>query len=233
MYNVSLKKLVLVTAFLFFTQSCTVYTEKRSEALSQAVYATSEGIKNARLDKAYEYSEQAKRLAYAPKNLIPVPQYHTKEIKKITAINSSITPVQASSNNKVKPLDKQVINSNVIYTTNNNDETETVLRLVVPDFLKDAKILIENSNEWNELLKTKEFKEFLEKDNERLEKLKSDIDAELKKQLEYSNKMVLDLNNLQKLVLKKDLLIIRLYIVIGLLIGAIGGGVYLRMKGVL
>jgi len=233
MYNVSLKKLVLVTAFLFFIPSCTVYTEKRSEALSQAVYATSEGIKNARLDKAYEYSEQAKRLAYAPKKLIPVPQYHTKEIKKITAINSSITTVQASSNNKVKPLDKQVINSNVMYMTNNNDETETVLRLVVPDFLKDAKLLIENSNEWNELLKTKEFKEFLEKDNERLEKLKSDIDAELNKQLEYSNKMVLDLNNLQKSVLKKDLLIIRLYIVIGLLIGAIGGGVYLRMKGVL
>ena len=229
MYNVSLKKLVLVTAFLFFIPSCTVYTEKRSEALSQAVYATAESINNARFDKAGPYAEQAKRLAYAPKNKISVSPIITSNTKKTESTNKTIDVKKGSSNVKTG----STLNSSIIKVTTNTDEEEQLLRLVIPESLKHAKLLIENSDEWNELLQTKRFKEQLEIDNANLKKLSNDIDAELQKQLKYNNQMVIDLNNLQKLVLKKDLLILRLYIVIGLLVGTLVGGVYLRVKGVL
>lgn len=203
--------------------SCTIYTEKRSESLSQAVFATAEGIKNARFEKAAEYSEQAKRLAYPPKNPIKVSPIITKQTKQIQSVNSSSTIKNSTTK----------IGTNVITATSLNENEETVLRLVIPESLKHAKLLIENSEEWNELLKTKEFKDQLEQDNLRLKKLAQDIDDELAKQQKYNSKMVEDLNKMQKDILKRDLHIIKLYIVIVLLLATIGGGVYLRMKGVL
>lgn len=216
-----------ITILVLFT-SCTIYTEKRSEALSQAVFATAEGIKNARFEKAAEYSEQAKKLAYPPKKHITISPILTKQVKNIQSINSQAT---------VKTLNTSIpstsVKTNVITSTSHQEEEETVLRLVIPESLKQAKLLIENSAEWNELLKTKEFKEQLEQDNLRLKKLAQDIDDELYKQQKYTNKMVEDLNKLQKDVIKKDLHILKLYIVVVLLLTAIGGGVYLRIKGIL
>jgi hypothetical protein len=105
--------------------------------------------------------------------------------------------------------------------------------LVIPESLKHAKLLIENSEEWNELLQTKKFKEQLEIDNANLKKLASDVDNELQKQLKYNNQMVIDLNNMQKKLIEKDLLITRLYITIFGLVLSIVGGIYLRIKGIL
>lgn len=207
--------------------SCTIYTEKRSESLSQAVYATAEGIKNARFEKAFQFAEQAKRLAYAPKNPIPVPPIITKETKSVTAINSTTKPIGTTKG------PTPVVGSSIITKTTENDETETVIRLVVPEFLKDAKLLIENSEEWNELLKTKEFKEFLEQDNKRLEKLVKDIDEELKRQQEYNNQMVIKISELEKALERRNTLVLKLYIVIFGLVLAIAGGIYLRIKGIL
>lgn len=208
---------------------CAVYTEKRSEALSQAVYATAESIKNARFDKAGPYAEQAKRLAYAPKTQITVPPIITSSTKKIEAINKTTVVKRGSSN--VNTGSK--INTSIIKATSETEEDEQVLRLVIPESLKHAKLLIENSEEWNELLQTKKFKEQLEVDNANLKKLANDIDAELQKQLKYNNQMVIDLNNMQKKLVEKDLLITRLYITIFGLILSIVGGVYLRIKGIL
>lgn len=223
----TLNTAVATIAFLLLP-ACTVYTEKRSEALSQAVYATAEGIQNGRFEKAYSFAEQAKRLAYVPKNPIPVPPLITSSTKKVTAVNSTVEPGGANKTNS-----KPTIGTSIITTTTENDQEETALRLVIPEFLKHAKIIIENSEEWNELLKTKEFKEFLEKDNKRLEKLIKDINEELERQQRYNNQMVEDLNRYQKAVLEKDLLITRLYIIIAILLLSIGGGIYLRIKGIL
>ncbi len=208
---------------------CAVYTEKRSEALSQAVYATAESIKNARFDKAGPYAEQAKRLAYAPKNQISVPPIITSTTKKIEATNKTTFVKKGSSNTNTGSK----INTSIIKASSETEEDEQVLRLVIPESLKHAKLLIENSEEWNELLQTKKFKEQLEVDNANLKKLASDIDAELQKQLKYNNQMVIDLNTMQKKLVEKDLLITRLYITILGLILSIVGGIYLRIKGIL
>jgi hypothetical protein len=194
--------------------SCTVYTEKRSESLSQAVFATADSISGARFDLSYKYAEQAKRLAYPPKKPIEITRVFTKEV---------VTP-----NEK-----KTLIPPSFVTATLDNKEQRPVLRLVVPEFLKHTKLLIENSEEWNEMVKAKEFAKQLEADKQTLQKLTSDIDAELQRQYQMNSKMVEDLNKLQKQVLAKDLLILKLYIVIVGLILMLGGGVYLRMKGIL
>ncbi len=54
------------------------------------------------------------------------------------------------------------------------------------------------------MVKTKEFAKQLEIDKQNLQKLTSDIDAELQKQYQMNSKMVEDLNKLQKQVLAKD-----------------------------
>lgn len=190
---------------------CSVYTEKRSEALSQAVFATAESIKNARFDKAGPYAEQAKRLAYPPKKQLSVPPIITSSTKKTYSPN--------------KLTDVKIISNSI--------EDDKFLRLVIPESLKHSKLLIENSEEWNELLKTKQFKDQLEVDNANLKQLANDIDVELQKQMKYNNQMVIDLNNMQKKLVEKDLLITRLYITIVVLIISIAGGIYLRIKGIL
>jgi hypothetical protein len=224
-----MKTYIIISCFLILLTSCTIYTEKRSEALSQAVYATAESINNARFDKAGPYAEQAKRLAYAPKNKISVPPIITSNTKRIESTNKTIDVKKSSSNVKTG----STLNSSVIKATTNTDDEEQFLRLVIPESLKHAKLLIENSDEWNELLQTKKFKEQLEIDNANLKKLSNDIDTELQKQLKYNNQMVIDLNTMQKKLVEKDLLITRLYIFIFVLLLSIAGGIYLRIKGIL
>ena len=224
-----MKTYIIISCFLILLTSCTIYTEKRSEALSQAVYATAESINNARFDKAGPYAEQAKRLAYAPKNKISVPPIITSNTKKIESTNKTIDVKKSSSNVKTG----STLNSSVIKATTNANDEEQFLRLVIPESLKHAKLLIENSDEWNELLQTKKFKEQLEIDNANLKKLSTDIDTELQKQLKYNNQMVIDLNTMQKKLVEKDLLITRLYIFIFVLLLSIAGGIYLRIKGIL
>jgi hypothetical protein len=209
--------------------SCTVYTEKRSEALSQAVFATAESIKNARFDKAGPYAEQAKRLAYPPKKQITVAPIITATTKKIVSTNDS-TPIKKGSSN-VNTGSK--IKSSIIGVTSDTEEEEQILRLVIPETLKHAKLLIENSEEWNELMQTKKFKEQLEIDNANLKKLANDIDAELQKQMQFNNQMVIDLNNMQKKLVEKDLAILKRNIAIVVLLAIGAAGIYLRMKGVL
>lgn len=220
-----MKKILIV--FLILLCGCTVYTEKRSESLSQSVYATADSIRNARFDKAGEYADQAKRLAFPPKKPIKIDPIITKNFKKIESING--TSIIKKNNNSTNTS----IKSNIITTTNVDESEETVLRLVVPEYLKHAKLLIENSEEWNELLKIKKYKDQLEQDNINLKQLASNVDQELQKQLQYNNKIIQDLNTLQKQLVEKNLHILKLYIVIISLIVSIAGGIYLRIKGIL
>lgn len=202
--------------------SCTIYTEKRSEALSQAVFATSDSITHARFDLASQYSTQAERLAFPPKQRIKINPVYT------TAADSLSPDIKISSAlDTVK--DKFKLDTPVVAAHQNKD----TLRLIIPDHLRHAKLLIENSTEWNELIKTKEFSTKLQEDHNNLQKLTSDVSVELQKQTEMNSKLIQDLNILQKKVAQKDLAILQRNIVIVSLLLTIGGGVYLRIKGIL
>ena len=223
----SLHKLALLTLLLIIVTGCTIYTEKRSEALSQAVYATSSSILNARIDFAAKYAEQAKRLAYAPKKQIDILPLITEDVKKIETVNSS---TKVTDNSAKKP---STIPTSIITATTVDNQNQKIVRLVIPEFLKHAKLLIENSEEWNELIKNKEINLQLEQDKANLQKLAQDIDAELAKQQKYNSELLNELHNLKTKVAEKQVTIYKLYITIAVLLGAIVGGIYLRMKGVL
>lgn len=63
--------------------SCTYYTEKQSEALSQNVYATSDSLNNKRVDLAYYYSNETTKLVKLPKHRINIqPVYEAGNVAK-------------------------------------------------------------------------------------------------------------------------------------------------------
>jgi hypothetical protein len=55
-----------------FLSSCTVYTEKQSEAVSQNVYAANDAISKARVDLAQFYSNETTRFIKPPKHPLKV-----------------------------------------------------------------------------------------------------------------------------------------------------------------
>jgi hypothetical protein len=65
-----MKKLILITTL--FLASCTIYTEKQSEAVSQNVYATSDSLGKARVDLAYFYSNETTKFIKPPKHPIKI-----------------------------------------------------------------------------------------------------------------------------------------------------------------
>lgn len=211
-----MKKTLFIFLLPFFFSGCTIYTEKRSEALSQAVYATSDSIQYARIDLAKKYAEESKKLAFPPKKRIEISPISTKK----------------QSNAEIK---KEIVKNTTFSSSVDINETENsdILRLVIPEEFKNHKLLVENSDEWQELLKTKEFAEKLQKDNKNLETLKKNVEQELLKQYQMNEKMVKDLNIMQKKLIEKDFAIWQRNVAIVLLLGIIGAGVYLRMKGFL
>jgi hypothetical protein len=74
------KSLIIATLLL---ASCTYYTEKQSEALSQNVYATSDSLNNKRVDLAYYYSNETIKLVKLPKHRINIqPVYEAGSVVK-------------------------------------------------------------------------------------------------------------------------------------------------------
>jgi hypothetical protein len=71
-------KKILLLAALFIT-SCTVYTEKQSEAVSQNVYATNESLGKARVDLAYFYSNETTKFIKPPKRPIKISSVYEAE----------------------------------------------------------------------------------------------------------------------------------------------------------
>jgi membrane glycosyltransferase len=197
--------------FLFFLiflllPACTVYTEKQSQALSRAVYATRDSFEKARIDLATTYASEAARIVKPPKNKI-----------QITPIYKTVTiPVVASSAKPKAPI--QVNRQRV---------------LVIPDEYKNDTVVVVNSEEYQQLLKDKETFEQLKRDYEQTLKFKNEVDDELARQEAYANKMIQDLNRMQKQLVEKDLAILKRNIIIIILLLTIGGATYLRIKGVL
>jgi hypothetical protein len=105
--------------------------------------------------------------------------------------------------------------------------------LLIPEKYKSDTVVTINSQEYEQLIKNKEISVQLEKDFANIAKTKQLVDTELTRQIEYSERMIRDLNTMQKKLVEKDLAILQRNIIIVALLASIGVGVYLRMKGVL
>jgi hypothetical protein len=191
-----------IFASCFLLTSCTVYTEKQSEALSQNVYATNDSLEKARVDLAYYYSEETTRLVRIPKKRIDIqPIYDPASIKA----------------KEQTPSVKQ--------DPTTGEKTRIVM---VPEQYKNGKVVVVGSTEYQELLKTKEIAKQLAVDNANVLKAKADTDVELQKQQEMHDKMIKDLNIMQKKLVEKDLAILWRNIIIGGLLVLIGGYTYFK-----
>jgi hypothetical protein len=202
-----MKMFFLIASFIcIFLTSCVVYTEKQSQALSRAVYATRDSFEKARIDLANNYASEAVRIVKPPKNKIEISSvYKTVTIPVVTS--------EAKPNRPV-PVNKQRV-------------------LVIPEQYRHDTVVVINTEEYQQLLKDKETFAQLKKDYEQTLQFKSEVDKELAIQEANANKMIQDLNRMQKQLVEKDLAILQRNIIIVLLLAAIGGATYLRIKGIL
>jgi len=190
-----MNKTIFLALLLPFITSCTVYTEKQSEALSQNVYATNDSVNKGRIDLAYYYSDQTTRLVKIPKHRIQIQSVYEA--------------------------------GQVVKGTKTADKTRVVL---VPDQYKDEKVVVVGSSDYQDLLKDKTVVDQLKNDNKNILKDKILVDNELKKQAEMKDKMVNDLNKLQKDHIKDQFTIFRDNVIIVVLLIIIAGLLYLLFR---
>ncbi len=203
-----MKTLFLFLFILLSLNSCTVYTEKQSEALSKVVYASKDSMEAARIDLADKYVTETTRLVRPPKNRIKIESVYQKSIQQ------HIETIGSSSNREPIPVNKQRM-------------------VIIPEKYRADTVVVVSTEEYQRLLKDKETFAQIQRDNEGLAEAKETVDNELIRQLENRDKMINDLNMMQKKLVEKDLAILQRNIIIIFLISAIGGATYLRIKGIL
>jgi hypothetical protein len=163
-----MKKAVLILGLLTLA-SCTYYTEKQSEALSQNVYATSDSLNSKRVDLAYYYSNETTKLVKVPKHRIAIqPVYEAEKVVK---------------------------------TAQSGGKTQVV---IVPDKYKGDKIVVVGSTEYQELLKDRDIRKQLERDNANLKKSGEVTQKELKHQQEMHDTIIKNAQTLQIRVYKLE-----------------------------
>jgi hypothetical protein len=188
-----MKHLFILTTSILLLASCTYYTEKQSEALSQNTYATSDSLNNKRVDLAYYYSNEAIKLVKQPKHRI------------------SIQPVYEAGK--------------VIKSSQKGEKTQVV---IVPDKYKGDKIVVVGSTEYQDLLKDREIRKQLEKDNANLLKVGKVTQDELKHQQEMHDTIIKNAQTLQTRVYKLEAGIWKRNVIILILSGLILGYIWLR-----
>jgi hypothetical protein len=203
-----MKTLFLFLFILLSLNSCTVYTEKQSEALSKVVYASKDSMEAARIDLADKYVTETTRLVRPPKNRIKIESIYQKSIQQ------HIETIASSSNREPIPINKQRM-------------------VIIPEKYRADTVVVVSTEEYQRLLKDKETFAQIQRDNEGLAEAKQTVDNELIRQIENRDKMINDLNIMQKKLVEKDLAILQRNIIIVFLISAIGGATYLRIKGIL
>lgn len=201
-------KAALICLLLLFSQSCTVYTEKQSEALSKVVYASKDSMEVARIDLADKYVTETTRLVRPPKNRIKIESVYQKSAQQ------HISTISSSSNREPIPVNKQRM-------------------VIIPEKYKADTVVVVSTEEHQRLLKDKETFAQIQRDHEGLAEAKQTVDNELIRQMENRDKMINDLNLMQKTLVEKDLAILQRNVIIALFIAAIGGATYLRIKGIL
>lgn len=187
------------------TPSCTYYTEKQTEAVSQTVYATKDSIDKARFDLADEYSTQATRLVKPPKNRL-----------EISYLNNVIT-LNSSKQEATKPGSKAP-KSPVI---------------IIPERLRGLSVMVVNSQEYELLLQDKEAHEQLKIDHDNLDITKKAVDEELITQSIFRDKMVSDLNSMKETIHKKNIVIYKLSLTSATLSLVLVASVVLKVKGII
>lgn len=201
-----MKKICL--SLIILLTSCTVYTEKQSEALSRVVYASKDSMDSARIDLADKYVTETTRLIRPPKNRIKIESIYQKSVQQ------HINTIGSSSKHDPIPVNKQRM-------------------IIIPEKYRADTVVVVSTDEYQKLLADKETFAQIQRDNEGLSEAKQSVDAELIRQMENRDKMINDLNLMQKKLVEKDLAILQRNIVIILLLAAIGGATYLRIKGIL
>lgn len=188
--------------------SCTVYTEKQSEALSKVVYASKDSMDAARIDLADKYVTETTRLVKPPKQRIKIESIYQK------SSTQHIKTIASDSKHNPIHIDKKRV-------------------ILIPEKYKGDTVVVVSTDEYEKLLKDKETFAQIQRDNEGLVEAKKIVDSELIRQMEYNDKMIKDLNIMQKKLVEKDLAILQRNIVIVLLLASIVGATYLRIKGIL
>jgi len=202
------KTLIFVIVSLFFVPACTVYTEKQSEALSRVVYASKDSLDAARVDLADKYVTETTRIVRPPKARIPIQSVYQKGTAQ------HINTIASDSKHNVVPINKQRV-------------------VIIPERYRGDTVVVVSTDEYQQLLKDKETFAQIQKDNEGLTEAKKVVDDELIRQMNNRDKMIDDLNLMQKKLVEKDLAILQRNIIIIGLLAAIGGATYLRIKGIL
>ena len=191
-------KAIFFCFLLLSNLSCSVYTEKQSEALSRVVYASKDSIDAARIDLADQYIVEATRIVRPPKERISIEAvYKTPTIVKPTIVVS-----------------KQKV-------------------VIIPEKYKNDEIIVVNSKEYQTLLEDKSIYNQIKLDNEEITEAKKSVDRELIRQLEYKDKIIKDMNVMQRKLVEKDLIILHRNIMIVCLFAVFGAGVYFKVKGIL
>ncbi len=165
---------------LLFGCAPTKYIEKQSEPLKQAVYGVNDSLKEARIDLAWYYSNEATRLVNPP----------TKRIQ-------------------IKPL----------YETPTKATSDGKRILVVPETLKDTKVVVIGSNEYKDLVKNKDIAKQLADELALQKKVTEDIAKQ--KEVNEKNQLSLidDYNKARATISKKDAAIWhRNFIILGLVV---------------
>ena len=198
-----MKKTLLL--FLLLT-SCTVYTEKQSEVVSQSVYATKDSISDGRIDLASEYINQVTEIIKPPK--------HPIKIDPVYEDDQTTTVVQ-----KHKP------NKTMRFLCESSSRRRVV---ILPEDLKGDKVISVNSIEYNDLLKNKRIAQQLQQDNQKLLTEKKAVVDEITKQTEMNNKMIKDLNFYQKEVYKLRYQLLLRDIALAVIVLLIGAWIYVK-----
>lgn len=198
-----ISKIFLFCIILFVPSACTVYTEKQTEAVSRVVYATKDSIDRARFDLADSYSTEATRLIQPPK---------TRIVIQSVAESPRSIPTKAAV--------KQMV------------ATKTPV-IIVPERLRGLKVIVVNSEEYNNLMLNKEALEQLKVDHANLEQAKKEVDKELITQAINKDKMVKELNLLKQTISNKNLTIMKLSFGCVVLGTGLVAGIVLRLKGIL
>jgi hypothetical protein len=155
-----MKKLLLSVAI--FLTSCTYYTEKQSEAVSQNVYATNQALNKARVDLAWFYSNETTKFIVPPK--------HPIAIESVYEMGDVIKNPKNTEKTRVVIIPDQYKNDKVVVVGSNDynellKDREIKKQLELDNKNKENQIIANNK----ELTKQKEMKDKMVSDLQHLQ----------------------------------------------------------------
>lgn len=168
-------------------------------------------------------SETLARVVYASKDSIDAAR-----IDLADQYVSEATRIVRPPKNRIEIQSIYKKEASVVSKKSNNQRV-----VVIPEKYKNDFVIVVKSDEYQKLLEDQSTFEIIKKDHEELIQAKKTVDNELIKQSEYRDKMVRDLNTMQRKLAEKDLIILHRNIMIVCLLATVGAGAYLKMKGIL